>query len=97
MSVANVVGSNFFNILMVLGVSSIIAKLPVEKNTIKKDGPFLLIVSVLLLIFGINLNISRVEGIIFLVLFTYFLINTVKTAKNSNNNVEESIKGYKLS
>ena len=89
MSVANVVGSNFFNILMVLGVSSIIAKLPVEKNTIKKDGPFLLIVSVLLLIFGINLNISRVEGIIFLVLFTYFLINTVKTAKNSNNNVEE--------
>ena len=35
------------------------------------------------------MNISRVEGIIFLVLFTYFLINTVKTAKNSNNNVEE--------
>ena len=37
MSVANVVGSNFFNILMVLGVSAIIAKLPVQKETIKKD------------------------------------------------------------
>lgn len=35
MSVANVVGSNFFNILVVLGVSSIITKLPVLKGTIK--------------------------------------------------------------
>ena len=34
-SVANVVGSNFFNILIVLGVSSILATLPVQKNTIK--------------------------------------------------------------
>ena len=40
MSVANVVGSNFFNILVVLGVSSIIATLPVEKNTIKKRYSF---------------------------------------------------------
>ena len=47
MSVANVIGSNFFNILVVLGVSSIIATLPVEKNTIKKDTPFLLLVSAL--------------------------------------------------
>lgn len=85
MSVANVVGSNFFNILMVLGVSSIIAKLPVQKDTIKKDAPFLIIVSTLLLLFGLNLKISRIEGIILLALFTYFLINTVKSAKKSSN------------
>lgn len=89
MSVANVVGSNFFNILVVLGVSSIIATLPVEKNTIKKDTPFLLIVSGLLLLFGINLRISRVEGLIFLGLFIYFLINTVKNAKNNALDAEE--------
>ena len=76
MSVANVVGSNFFNILMVLGVSAIIAKLPVQKNTIKKDTPFLLIVSALLLIFAFDKNISRIEGIIFLVIFVYFYIFT---------------------
>ena len=86
MSVANVVGSNFFNILMVLGVSSLIAKLPVEKNTIKKDAPFLIIVSTLLLLFGLDLKISRIEGIILLVLFTYFLIDTIKSAKISNKN-----------
>ncbi|WP_296648806.1 calcium/sodium antiporter [Romboutsia sp. 13368] len=84
MSVANVVGSNFFNILVVLGVSSIIAKLPVQKDTIKKDTPFLILVSALLLIFGINLNIGRVEGLALLALFTYFLVNTIKSAKNAS-------------
>jgi len=84
MSVANVVGSNFFNILVVLGVSSIIAKLPVQKGTIKKDAPFLLLVSALLLLFGLNLNISRIEGFILLAVFIYFLIDTVKSAKRSS-------------
>ena len=90
MSVANVVGSNFFNILMVLGVSAIIAKLPVQKNTIKKDTPFLLIVSVLLLIFAFDKNISRIEGIIFLVIFVYFLYTTVKSAKNTEGSTSLS-------
>ena len=86
MSVANVVGSNFFNILVVLGVSSIIAKLPVQKETIKKDTPFLILVSVLLLIFGINLKIGRIEGLVLLALFTYFLVNTIKSAKQATEN-----------
>ena len=77
MSVANVVGSNFFNILVVLGVSSIIAKLPVQRNTIKKDAPFLLL-------FGLNLNINRIEGLVLLAVFTYFLVDTVKSAKKSS-------------
>lgn len=84
MSVANVVGSNFFNILVVLGVSSIIATLPVQKGTIKKDAPFLLLVSALLLLFGLNLNISRIEGLILLAVFTYFLVDTVKSAKKGS-------------
>ncbi len=89
MSVANVVGSNFFNILVVLGVSSIIAKLPVQKGTIKKDAPFLLLVSALLLLFGLNLNISRIEGLILLAVFIYFLIDTVKSAKKSSQETDK--------
>lgn len=89
MALANVVGSNFFNILIVLGVSCIISTLPVEKNTIKKDTPFLLFVSGLLLVFSMDLNISRIEGFIFLAIFTYFLIDTIKTAKNSDSKVED--------
>ena len=83
MSVANVVGSNFFNILMVLGVSAVIAKLPVQKETIKKEAPFLIIVSAMLLIFGLDLKMNRIEGLVLLSVFVYFLISTVKNAKNS--------------
>lgn len=85
MSVANVVGSNFFNILVVLGVSAIISKLPVQKNTIKKDTPFLLMVSGLLLLFGFNKYISRIEGLILLIVFVYFLYSTVKMDKSVTN------------
>lgn len=86
MSVANVVGSNFFNVLVVLGVSSIIAKLPVQNETIKKDTPFLILISVLLLVFGVNLKLGRIEGLALLALFTYFLVNTIKSAKKSTEN-----------
>ena len=81
MSVANVVGSNFFNILMVLGVSSIIVKLPVDKNTIKKDAPFLIFASAMMLLFASDLRMTRVEGLLFLVMFAYFLFTTIKSAK----------------
>ena len=96
MSVANVVGSNFFNILMVLGLSSIITKLPVELNTIRKDAPFLVIISIILLWFSYNLEISRTEGILLLLIFVYFLINTIKNTKQINppdisNNSETAI------
>lgn len=83
MAVANVIGSNFFNILVVLGFSSLIATLPVQKETIKKETPFLILVSAALLLFGFDLKITRIEGLALLVIFTYFLINTVRTAKKA--------------
>ncbi|WP_195947411.1 calcium/sodium antiporter [Paraclostridium bifermentans] len=79
MSIANVVGSNFFNILIVLGVSAIIAKLPVEKNTIKKDTPFLVFISALLIILGFNFKISRFDGLVLLLLFVFFLVSMIKS------------------
>lgn len=90
MAVANVVGSNFFNILVVLGVSSIIATLPVQQDTIKKETPFLILVSALLLFFSFDLQITRIEGLILLVVFTYFLIITVKSAKKTSSNESTS-------
>lgn len=90
MAVANVIGSNFFNILVVLGCSSIIATLPVQKETIKKETPFLILVSVALLVFGFDLKITRIEGLILLAVFTYFIIDTVKSAKKASS-LESSI------
>lgn len=86
MSIANVVGSNFFNILIVLGVSSLIATLPVEKSTIKKEAPFLILVSLMMLVFSIDLNVTQIEGLMFLGVFIFFIYSTIKNAKNSSKN-----------
>ena len=91
MSVANVVGSNIFNILMVLGISSLISKLPVSLNTIKKDTPFLIFIGVVLLIFILDLHISVFEGLVFLSIFTWFIYNMIKQAKNNSEESEEVI------
>jgi cation:H+ antiporter len=91
MAVANVIGSNFFNILVVLGVSSLIDILPVQRETIKKDTPFLVLISFILLVFCLDLKITRIEGIILLALFAYFLINTIKSATNSSSESAISI------
>lgn len=89
MSVANVVGSNFFNILVVLGISSLIAKLPVKESTIKSDVPFLILISIIMLIFGIDFNITRFEGFVFLGLFTWFILSLIKQAKQNKEETEE--------
>lgn len=83
MSIANVVGSNLFNILVVLGASAVLANLPVEENTKKKDGPFLTFTTILLMVMCLDGNLGRIDGIILLGVFTNFLISTVKTALQS--------------
>lgn len=92
MSVANVVGSNIFNILIVLGVSTLINKLPVNKGTIKKDTPLLIAVTGLLLLFAINLHISLLEGLIFLGVFSWFIYSMVKEAMNNKQEETEDVK-----
>lgn len=93
MSVANVVGSNFFNILVVLGISSILAKLPVQNSTVKKETPFLILVSFVLLMFASNLTLGRFEGIVLLGFFVYFLYSTIKSAKKSTSSTKEHDSG----
>lgn len=80
MSIANVVGSNLFNLLGVLGASAMIAKLPIAKKDLNTTGVLLLIVSILLAVLGVNGDISRVDGIILLSFFVVFLVNTIKGA-----------------
>lgn len=89
MSIANVVGSNLFNLLGVLGASAMIAKLPIAKKDLNSTGVLLLVVSVLLAILSVNGNISRIDGIILLVFFVIFLVNTIKGAKNKESEPAE--------
>ncbi|MCC0178777.1 calcium/sodium antiporter [Waterburya agarophytonicola K14] len=63
-AVGNVVGSNICNILLVLGLSSIVAPLVVTKQIIRSDVPIMIGVSLLLLMFSLDGQITRVDGII---------------------------------
>ncbi len=73
-AVGNVIGSNIANIFLVVGVSAMIFPLSVIKPTIFYLAPFMIFMSILLLIFiRSNWEISRIKGIVFLTLYALFL------------------------
>ena len=85
MSIANVVGSNIFNLLVVLGVSSVTNKLKVNNY---KDVFTSLGSGILLLICAIDGNLSFLNGVALLISFAYFIFNMIKSVKNNNDKVE---------
>lgn len=73
-TVGNVVGSNIMNILVILGITGAITRVAVAKSTIRYEIPFVVLITVILLVFGYTGNqITRVEGIIFWILFLVYL------------------------
>lgn len=91
-TVGNIVGSNILNILIILGISSLITKLAVAKSTFKIETPFMIAITLLLLWMGYNGTISFIEGIILLLLFIIYLIYLFVLAKKNINYDEDDIK-----
>ena len=78
-AMGNIIGSNIFNILFILGISALITPLAVSQQLIRLDVPLMIAVSVLVLFFALDGRISRGEGLFFicgLVVYTGFLIRT---------------------
>lgn len=71
----NIIGSNIYNILLILGITALIAKLPVQKNTLVIEIPFLIGISVLFLLFGVigGQEFSRLEGGLLIALYAVYL------------------------
>lgn len=86
-AVSNVVGSNVFNTLVVIGATALMVNLNVTKDTLKQDYPILLGSSLLLLLFIFtNSQISRIEGIILLLLIiAYIAFLILKARKESKD------------
>lgn len=72
-TIGNIIGSNILNILIILGISSIITSLTVSKTTIKYETPFMIFVTLLLLVLGFDGTISLVDGIILWAFFIVYL------------------------
>lgn len=92
-SIGNVLGSNIFNILIVLGVTACICTLHVKKSVVRVDLPVMLGVSILLLVLGmVKPDLNYVVGIIFWVILVIYIIYLVMYAKKSNEAGEEEYK-----
>ena len=102
LAVSNVIGSNLFNLLVVLGASALVCPIKVKLSLLKREFPFSIIITAILLlsITGFNFKaivageggfvLSRAEGIILLVLFVGFLVAAVLDALHSRKNAEET-------
>lgn len=80
LAVGNVVGSNIFNALLIVGVAAMVAPITILKSTVRKDVPFAVIASVVLWLMCIDHNISRMDAVVLFVLFIVFMVVTVKGA-----------------
>ena len=86
MAVSNVIGSNMFNLLMVIGVSALLSELLMEKSVLDQDLPFLVGITALFAAFiVINWNISSIEGIILLIILAIYLYFIIRNAMKSSD------------
>lgn len=92
-AIGNVVGSNILNILVILGLTSVIIATGVAKSTVRYEIPYMLLITGVLLAMGFTGNVvSVVEGIILWVLFVVYLTYLFIMAKKNKEEVEEEAK-----
>ena len=90
LAISNVLGSNIMNVLLILGLASIIYPLAVKPSSIKIDIPFVFGISLLMLILGaMDGNLGRVDGIIFWILLLIYIVYMIKMAMKGQGEVEE--------
>lgn len=95
-AVGNVIGSNIFNTLLILGLTAMILPMNITYLNLKKDIPINIVITVLLLVLGMNFSIfgcganrlSRVDGLVLLALFCLYMYMSFRF-DTPNNNEEE--------
>ena len=94
LAIGNVVGSNIFNTMLIVGVAAMVAPMAILKSTVKKDMPFAVFASVMLAMLTLDHDISRVDAAILFVLFIGFMIYTLRVAKEGDQADDDEPKDY---
>jgi len=89
LAVGNVVGSNIFNSLLIVGCAAMVAPITILKTTVKKDIPFSLIASVVMLMMCLDSDISRFDALILVLMFLLYMAITFKGAKDDGQSKKE--------
>lgn len=91
-AVGNIIGSNLFNTLMIVGVAALVAPMAISKSTVRKDIPFAIIASVALLAFCLDGEVSRFDSILLFAGFIIFIAYTVRMGLKGGDPNMESVK-----
>lgn len=102
LAIGNVVGSNVFNCLMIVGVTAVVAPIPVGKGTLAKEIPLCVLSAIVLFLCandvlldgGASNVISRSDGLMLLCFFAIFVGYTFAIAKNGNGEEEGEIRSF---
>lgn len=105
MVLGNVIGSNIINILLILGLAALIRPIRVKANTICKELPICLLVSVLLVVLFLDIQISggseniisRSDGIAIILFFLVFLYYLIALARRKRSNKKAEKAKFKIS
>ncbi len=103
LALGNILGSNIFNIFMILGVAALIKPIGVQQTSIKVEIPFNLLASLVLIVLANDTFIdnsgssviSRIDGIIMLLLFSIFMYYNLLTGKSGSDEVAPTIEKRK--
>lgn len=103
MAIGNIVGSNIFNTMMILGVTAMISPLVITRSNLKKDIPLNIIVTIMLIVLGMNFTLfgqgkdqlCRIDGAILLSIFVWYLWSSFKS-DTTDEEEGEGIKEYSI-
>lgn len=91
-ALSNIIGSNLFNLLVVIGICAVMNKVATDYDILKRDMPINILVTILLAVFLSGMQISRMEGMIFLVLIiayvAYLIYTAIRNRVESTDDIE---------
>jgi cation:H+ antiporter len=95
-SIGNVLGSNIANIALILGITALIITIPVRRKTILFDWSVMMLASLLFFVFGQNLVLNRLEGIIFFSLLIAYIGFSLISSRQEMKNMKPEIPAFSL-
>ena len=90
LAVGNIVGSNIFNVLLIVGVAAAVAPIAIQRATVRRDIPIAIVASIMLTFMMFDDNISRIDALILFAAFIAFIWITLRNSKNDANEKDAS-------
>lgn len=90
LAVGNIVGSNIFNVLLIVGVAATVTPIAIQRATVRRDIPIAIVASIILTFMMLDDNISRIDALILFAAFIAFIWITLRNSKNDANEKDAS-------